>query len=87
MAAARGSYMAPGRKPAEGRPGPCGSEHAGGDADSRDYAAESGVSRSPGESCASACLCTLLHAWKERAEGAQSRQPYKGCLRSTCSTK
>ncbi|KAM7089754.1 rabphilin-3A isoform 2-T2 [Ciconia maguari] len=48
MAAARGSYAAPGRKPAEVRPGPCGSEHAGGDTDSRDYAAESGVSRSPG---------------------------------------
>lgn len=55
-AAARGSSATPGRKLAEGRPGPCGSEHAGGDADSRDYAAESGVSRSPGESCASACL-------------------------------
>ncbi|NXM13824.1 RP3A protein, partial [Ploceus nigricollis] len=44
-AAARGS-----RKAAEGRPGPCGSEDTGGDSDSRDYAAESGVSRSPGES-------------------------------------
>ncbi|XP_074462537.1 rabphilin-3A isoform X3 [Larus michahellis] len=41
-AAARGSYAAPGRKPAEG------SEDTGGDMDSRDYAAESGVSRSPG---------------------------------------
>ncbi|KAM6246686.1 rabphilin-3A isoform 1-T1 [Porphyrio hochstetteri] len=48
MAAAQSSYPAPSRKPAEGRPGPCGSEHAGGDADSRDYATESGVSRSPG---------------------------------------
>ncbi|XP_038008812.1 rabphilin-3A [Motacilla alba alba] len=42
-AAARGS-----RKAAEGRPGPCGSEDTAGDSDSRDYAAESGVSRSPG---------------------------------------
>uniref|UniRef100_A0A8C3KNP3 Rabphilin 3A n=1 Tax=Calidris pygmaea TaxID=425635 RepID=A0A8C3KNP3_9CHAR len=41
-AAARGSYAVPSRKPAEG------SEHTGGDTDSRDYAAESGVSRSPG---------------------------------------
>ncbi|XP_076208948.1 rabphilin-3A isoform X1 [Aptenodytes patagonicus] len=48
MAAARGSYAAPGHKLAEGRPGLCGSEHASGDADSHDYAAESGVSRSPG---------------------------------------
>ncbi|CAM9531136.1 unnamed protein product [Bubo scandiacus] len=47
-AAAQGSSAVPGRRPAEGRPGPCGSEHAGGDTDSRDYAAESGVSRSPG---------------------------------------
>ncbi|XP_074743376.1 rabphilin-3A isoform X2 [Strix uralensis] len=47
-AAAQGSSAVPGRRLAEGRPGPCGSEHAGGDADSRDYAAESGVSRSPG---------------------------------------
>uniref|UniRef100_A0A8C3NZ14 Rabphilin 3A n=1 Tax=Cyanoderma ruficeps TaxID=181631 RepID=A0A8C3NZ14_9PASS len=42
-AAARGS-----RKAAEGRPGPCGGEDIAGDGDSRDYAAESGVSRSPG---------------------------------------
>ncbi|NWU20492.1 RP3A protein, partial [Dyaphorophyia castanea] len=42
-AAARGS-----RRAAEGRPGPCGSEDTGGDSDGRDYAAESGVSRSPG---------------------------------------
>ncbi|XP_049662156.1 rabphilin-3A isoform X2 [Accipiter gentilis] len=47
-AAARGNYMAPGRKPAEGRLGPGGSEYAGGDTDGRDHAAESGVSRSPG---------------------------------------
>ncbi|KAM8993219.1 rabphilin-3A isoform 2-T2 [Ara ararauna] len=47
-AAARGSYAAPGRKAAEGRQGPCGSESTGGDIDSRDYAAESGVNRSPG---------------------------------------
>ncbi|KAM6297825.1 rabphilin-3A [Aegotheles albertisi] len=45
----RGSQAVPGRKPAEGRPGPCGSENTGGDSDSRDRAAaESGVSRSPG---------------------------------------
>lgn len=44
-AAARGS-----RKAAEGRPGPCGSEDTAGDSDSRDYTADSGVSRSPGES-------------------------------------
>lgn len=68
-AAARGNYMAPGRKPAEGRLGPGGSEYAGGDTDGRDHAAESGVSRSPGESCASTCSCTLLHAWKERVGG------------------
>ncbi|XP_039580754.1 rabphilin-3A isoform X2 [Passer montanus] len=42
-AAARGS-----RKAAEGRPGPCGSEDSAGDSDSRDHAAESGASRSPG---------------------------------------
>ncbi|KAL2298386.1 hypothetical protein Nmel_015380 [Mimus melanotis] len=42
-AAARGS-----RKAAEARPGPCGSEDSAGDGDNRDYAAESGVSRSPG---------------------------------------
>ncbi|XP_050836449.1 rabphilin-3A [Serinus canaria] len=42
-AAARGS-----RKAAEGRPGPCGGEDTAGDSDSRDYTAESGVSRSPG---------------------------------------
>ncbi|TRZ23177.1 hypothetical protein HGM15179_004031, partial [Zosterops borbonicus] len=42
---ARGS-----RKAAEGRPGPCGSEDTAGDSDSRDYPADSGVSRSPGES-------------------------------------
>ncbi|XP_025916125.1 rabphilin-3A [Apteryx rowi] len=47
-AAARGSHAAPGRKLAEARTGPCGSEHAGGDAESRDYSAESGVGRSPG---------------------------------------
>ncbi|XP_067163006.1 rabphilin-3A [Apteryx mantelli] len=47
-AAARGSHAAPGRKPAEARTGPCGSEHAGGDTESRDYSAESGVGRSPG---------------------------------------
>ncbi|KAM9526309.1 rabphilin-3A isoform 2-T4 [Guaruba guarouba] len=47
-AAARGSYAAPGRKAAEGRQGPCGSESTGGGIDSRDYAAESGVNRSPG---------------------------------------
>lgn len=61
-AAARGNYMAPGRKPAEGRLGLGGSEYAGGDTDGRDHAAESGVSRSPGESCASTCSCTLSHA-------------------------
>ncbi|KAM6111934.1 LOW QUALITY PROTEIN: rabphilin-3A [Pterocles gutturalis] len=44
MAAARGSYAAPGRKPAEGRMGPCGSE----DMRAVTYTAESGVSRSPG---------------------------------------
>ncbi|KAM9371597.1 rabphilin-3A [Phaethornis superciliosus] len=38
---ARGSY-------AKGRQGPCGSEDTGGDTDSRDQTAESGVSRSPG---------------------------------------
>ncbi|XP_016157565.1 PREDICTED: rabphilin-3A [Ficedula albicollis] len=42
-AAARGS-----RKAAEARPGPCGSEDSAGDSDSRDQAAQSGVSRSPG---------------------------------------
>ncbi|XP_061230760.1 rabphilin-3A [Neopsephotus bourkii] len=47
-AAARGSYAAAGRKAAEGRQGPCGSESTGGDTESRDYAAESGVNRSPG---------------------------------------
>ncbi|XP_017669966.1 PREDICTED: rabphilin-3A [Lepidothrix coronata] len=36
------------RRPAEGRAGPCGSEDTGGDTESRDYGAESGVSRSPG---------------------------------------
>nr|XP_021139995.1 rabphilin-3A [Columba livia] len=45
---ARGSSTVPGRKPAEGRAGPCGSENASGDMDSHDYATESGVSRSPG---------------------------------------
>ncbi|KAJ7421769.1 Double C2-like domain-containing protein beta [Pitangus sulphuratus] len=35
------------RRPAEGRAGPCGSEDTGGDTESRDYGAESGVSRSP----------------------------------------
>lgn len=86
-AAARGSYAAPGRKSAEGRPGLCGSEHASGDADSHDYAAESGVSRSPGESCTSACLCTLLHVWKERAGGHEACSHTRGCLCLTCSTK
>ncbi|XP_068767207.1 rabphilin-3A isoform X2 [Struthio camelus] len=47
-AAAQGSYPAPSRKPAEARMGPCGSEHAGGDAENRDFSAESAVSRSPG---------------------------------------
>ncbi|XP_057268749.1 rabphilin-3A isoform X2 [Pezoporus wallicus] len=47
-AAARGSHAAPGRKAAEGRQGPCGSDSTGGDTESRDYAAESGVNRSPG---------------------------------------
>ncbi|XP_064025158.1 rabphilin-3A isoform X4 [Pogoniulus pusillus] len=46
-AAARGSSAVPGRKPAEGRADPCGSEVTDGGTDSRDYAAESGVSRSP----------------------------------------
>ncbi|XP_071428448.1 rabphilin-3A isoform X2 [Pithys albifrons albifrons] len=36
------------RKPAEGRPGPCGSEDSTGDTESRNYGTESGVSRSPG---------------------------------------
>ncbi|XP_027545377.1 rabphilin-3A isoform X4 [Neopelma chrysocephalum] len=36
------------RRPAEGRAGPCGSEDTGADTESRDYGAESGVSRSPG---------------------------------------
>lgn len=61
MAAARGSSTVPGRKPAEGRAGPCSSENAGGDTDSHDYAAESGVSRSPGETCTCACSCMLVH--------------------------
>ncbi|XP_033924289.1 rabphilin-3A [Melopsittacus undulatus] len=47
-AAARGSYAGPGRKAAEGRQGPCGSESTAGDTESRDHAAESGVTRSPG---------------------------------------
>ncbi|XP_074777447.1 rabphilin-3A isoform X2 [Athene noctua] len=47
-AAARGGSAVPGRRLAEGRPGPCGSEHAGGDTESRSHAAESGASRSPG---------------------------------------
>ncbi|XP_065707978.1 rabphilin-3A isoform X2 [Patagioenas fasciata] len=48
VAAARGSSTVPGRKPAEGRAGPCGSENTSGDTDSHDYTTESGVSRSPG---------------------------------------
>lgn len=58
-AAARGSYAAPGRKAAEGRQGPCGSESTGGDTESRDYAAESGFNRSPGESRPAAGCCVL----------------------------
>ncbi|KFV77338.1 Rabphilin-3A [Dryobates pubescens] len=44
---ARGSSVVPGRKPAEGRADPGGGEVAEGGTDGRDYAAESGVSRSP----------------------------------------
>lgn len=62
VAAAQGSSTVPSRKPAEGRAGPCGSENASGDMDSHDYATESGVSRSPGETCTSACLSTLVNA-------------------------
>lgn len=52
--------------------------------DSRDYAAESGVSRSPGESRSPACFCVL---GRGGLGGSRSRQPYEGCFRSTCSTK
>ncbi|XP_010172953.2 rabphilin-3A, partial [Antrostomus carolinensis] len=71
-AAARGSHAMPGRKPGEGRPGPCGSEHSGGDTDSHDAAAESGVSRSPGETC------ILLHASEEEEEDANSYDSDEG---------
>ncbi|XP_068019471.1 rabphilin-3A isoform X1 [Melanerpes formicivorus] len=46
-AGARGGSVVPSRKPAEGRADPCGGEVADGGADGREYAAESGVSRSP----------------------------------------
>ncbi|NWR30024.1 RP3A protein, partial [Tachuris rubrigastra] len=68
------------RKPAEGRAGPCGSEDTGGDTESRDYGAESGVSRSPGENCAPAPLCLPLPPWEERAGGHRA----DSCLRVVC---
>ncbi|XP_010184777.1 PREDICTED: rabphilin-3A-like, partial [Mesitornis unicolor] len=65
-AAARGSHAAPGRKPAEGRAGPCGD----GDTDSRDYAQESGVSRSPGLK-----RTNSMHAYSSGKTGSRGGWP------------